>query len=659
MTPPSNHLRRWLVPALACLFFSILIGPRLGGPAYRYDAYAVDEFAELPVQVGGRIKPLDSVARVNLMLISDRQSVKPDQLPDYMTGTGSGLTAIEWFMDVAMRPERAADYRVFKITFPDDLGLAGLAADDTRHYSFNEIQPYLPQIVEAYENVDSEPQRRNAYERQVVKLHDSLVRYQQLMQSFHPVARLNDLDAFYSGFQESIAPGLEAFHAQQAGAEFDEAAFRTFMDYMIGFQALAGQAMLRIVPPGYADAFHEGDWANIGASLMESARTGRINPWVLAYGRLTVTYRQNDTESFIDTLTGLRSTFRERYADQVGRVHFEAGFNAFAPFLQSTALYILVFLITSVSWLRWPKTLGRLAFWLIVLTFLVHTFGLLARMYIQGRPPVTNLYASAIFVGWGSVLLCIVLEAIYRNGIGNAAGALIGFATLIVAHNLALASGDTLEMVRAVLDSNFWLATHVVVITKGYAAMFVAGALAIFFILKGVFSRSFHPREARRLESMIYGVICFAALFSLVGTILGGIWADQSWGRFWGWDPKENGALLIVLITAIILHVRWGRLVTARGVASLAIFGNIVTSWSWFGTNMLGVGLHSYGFIDKAFIALLAFWGSQILLIVVAALPFAWWRSEYGRAQAGRIRRRHLSRAGAPASSIIPASDTP
>ena len=93
---------------------------------------------------------------------------------------------------------------------------------------------------------------------------------------------------------------------------------------------------------------------------------------------------------------------------------------------------------------------------------------------------------------------------------------------------------------------------------------------------------------------MVYGIVCFATLFSFVGTVLGGIWADQSWGRFWGWDPKENGALIIVLWNALILHARWGGLVRQRGLICLAIFGNIVTSWSWFGTNMLGIGLHSY-----------------------------------------------------------------
>ena len=120
---------------------------------------------------------------------------------------------------------------------------------------------------------------------------------------------------------------------------------------------------------------------------------------------------------------------------------------------------------------------------------------------------------------------------------------------------------------------------------------------------------------------MIFGITCFSLFFSLVGTVLGGIWADQSWGRFWGWDAKENGALLIVIWNAIILHARWAGIAKVRGLSALAIFGNVVTAWSYFGTNMLGVGLHSYGFMDKAFVPLMAFIGSQVAIIGLAYLP--------------------------------------
>jgi ABC-type transport system involved in cytochrome c biogenesis permease subunit len=178
-----------------------------------------------------------------------------------------------------------------------------------------------------------------------------------------------------------------------------------------------------------------------------------------------------------------------------------------------------------------------------------------------------------------------------------------------------------MQMMQAVLDSNFWLATHVITITLGYSATFLAGAIAMVYLLARVLTSAVTPERERSMMRMVYGVACFALLLSFVGTVLGGIWADQSWGRFWGWDPKENGAALVVLINAIILHARWGGMIRARGIAALAVFGNIVTAWSWFGTNMLGVGLHAYGFMDSASMWLTIFVGTQLLLMISSLIP--------------------------------------
>jgi hypothetical protein len=188
-----------------------------------------------------------------------------------------------------------------------------------------------------------------------------------------------------------------------------------------------------------------------------------------------------------------------------------------------------------------------------------------------------------------------------------------------------------------------------VVITLGYASTFFAGLLAILYIILGVFtpqltqklnpasassvshkSKSAQPAKTeigKALGKMVYGVVCFATLFSFVGTVLGGIWADQSWGRFWGWDPKENGALLIVLWNAIILHARWGGIVRDRGIMNLAIVGNVATSFSWFGVNLLSIGLHSYGFTDTGAEYLFNFVLSQVVLLANGMLPLAAWAS--------------------------------
>ncbi len=629
------------MPASKRIFQALLFGVALivvlrGLLPESYDSsFDVAEFSELPVQVGGRIKPLDSVARNNLLILAGRQKV--------ITPEGETLTPIEWFMDLTMRPERADTYRVFKIEFPDDLGLVGLAEQGQRYYSFNDLQPHFREIQRLFNEIEEEPRKRTPYEKQIADLNNGLMLYHRLMHSLHPIGdgeRLDRLVDEYKSYMAIIPSGMEALRNQQTGGDYDAETLERFILFGDEYLKLSQTAELRVVPPP-PPVDPMDDWKNIGLELLDVMRGDALSPYVMGYASLTMAYRSGDAATFNETVTEMRQRFITDFPTHIDRVHFERVFNAFSPFYVTMQLYVLIFLAVCISWLRWPETLRGAAFWMLLLAFVIHTFGLVSRMYIQGRPPVTNLYSSAVFVGWGAVLLGVVIEKFYKNGTGAAMASLVGFCTLIVAHHLAM-SGDTLEMMRAVLDSNFWLATHVIVITFGYSAMFLAGALAIVLVVMGVFAKTFNRESARSLGGMVYGIICFGTLFSLVGTILGGIWADQSWGRFWGWDPKENGALMIVLIGAIYLHARWGGVARERGLAAIAIAGNIITAWSWFGTNLLGVGLHSYGFTEGGFFWLTLFVLSQLLLIALAFLPWRYWRSEFGREKHLRDRKRIL-----------------
>ena len=587
--------------------------------------FDLEAFAELPVQVGGRIKPLDSVARNTLLILSARQKVVTDE--------GVTLSPIEWFLDLTMRPERADTYPVFKIEFPDDLGLSGLVEQGQRYYSFNQLLPFSEELSRLHGEINPAPELRSPYEKQIADINNGLIRYHRVMHSLHPIGEAERLDRLvdeYQSYLATIKVGMVELRKQQAGEEFDAALLKRFITFADDYLKLSTTAHLRVVPPPPPVDPLE-DWKNIGLELLDVMKGDSLSPYVTSYASLTMAYRSGDAEQFNSEVNELRERFIADFPGDISRVQYERAFNALQPFYISMQLYVLIFLAVCISWLRWPKELAKAAFWVLVLAFLIHTFGLLSRMYIQGRPPVTNLYSSAVFVGWGAVLLGILIEKFFKNGIGAAMASLVGFCTLIIAHHLAM-TGDTLEMMRAVLDSNFWLATHVVIITFGYSAIFLAGALAILFVLLGVFSSRFSKDTARSLSAMVYGIICFGTLFSLVGTILGGIWADQSWGRFWGWDPKENGALMIVIMGAIYLHARWGGICKERGLMALAIWGNIITAWSWFGTNMLPVGLHSYGRMDSAYAWLIGFVILQLILTATALLPWRFWRSEFGQA---------------------------
>jgi ABC-type transport system involved in cytochrome c biogenesis permease subunit len=317
------------------------------------------------------------------------------------------------------------------------------------------------------------------------------------------------------------------------------------------------------------------------------------NGWSRSLPRIVGTTKWLSTGKSLST--GVCWTTNSRRSTRRASCPLESYFNYVSPFYLSLVLYVIGYVVATVGFLGRPKLFNRTAFAILAIALLIHTLGLIARIYISGRPPVTNLYSSALFIGWSCVVFGLVLELIFRIGIGNVVAALSGAAALLIAAFLGM-RGDTFTVLQAVLDTQFWLATHVVTITLGYAVTFLAGLLGIFYIFLGVLTRSLTAETSKMLARMIYGTICFAVFFSFIGTVLGGLWADDSWGRFWGWDPKENGALIIVLWSALMLHARWDGLVRERGFAVLAVFGNIVTSWSWFGVNELSVGLHSYGF---------------------------------------------------------------
>ena len=578
----------------------------------------LDGFAKLPVLAGGRVMPMDTLARLALSGMNHHGT--------YTTTAKEVEPPSQGLLDIVMMPEHADTAKLFEVSNQDILDLFG--SQDARgqfvSYSFNDLKPYFEEIEKQAASAGQvDPETRNPFQRGILKLRDSLRLYLQLKNTLE-AEDSPDFGKEIEAFEMVIGPGMQAVRDRDAGKPFDNQDFERILLFTQRYQNLSQAKYAFAIPSPQSPTENDG-WQHVSQALLSAIGRGQVPYPVLAYGGMISAYRGGDVAGFNNVVREYKDFLSKTIPQKLDRPNVEFLFNHAQPFLQAMTLYVIALVFALFSWLFWPKTLGKTAIILLVGAFLIHTVGLFVRMYLQGRPPVTNLYSSAIFVGWASVMLCILLERFYRNGIGSVCGAVIGFVTLLIAHNLQL-DGDSLEMLRAVLDTNGWLATHVVGEALGYSAMFLAGLIGTIYILRGLFTTSFDQSTSKALGRMMYGVVCFATLCSLVATILGGIWADQSWGRFWGWDPKENGALLIVLWNAIILHARWGGFARERGTAVMTVFGNIVTSLSWFGVNMLGVGLHSYGFMDQAFGPLLTFIVSQFVIIGLGCIPLRYWR---------------------------------
>jgi ABC-type transport system involved in cytochrome c biogenesis permease subunit len=596
-------------------------------PPKETPGFDLHDFGTLPVLAGGRVMPMDTLARVSLSEWNHHGT--------YTAADGKVEQPTQGLLDILMMPERSDTAKLFEVSNQEILDLFG--SQDVKgqfvSYSFNELKPFFSEIEkQAGLAEQSEAETRNPFQRGIIKLRENLRLYLQLKNTIQ-AEDSPDFGKEILAFSLVVKPGLNAVHDRDAGKPFNQDDFERILLFTERYKNLM-QAKYAYAIPNPQGAVENEGWQHISESLLSAIGTAQVPYAAAAYGRLISAYRASDVNGFNAIVREYQDYLSKTIPGKLNRPKFEFLFNHAQPFLQAMVLYVIVLVFALFSWLVWPKTLGRTAVILLVGAFLIHTLGLVTRMYLQGRPPVTNLYSSAIFVGWASVLLCIILERFYKNGIGSVCGAVIGFVTLLIAHNLQL-DGDTLEVLRAVLDTNGWLATHVVGEALGYSAMFLAGLIGIIYIFRGLLTTSFDENTSKTLGRMMYGVVCFATLFSLVATILGGIWADQSWGRFWGWDPKENGALLIVLWNAIILHARWGGFARDRGMALLTVFGNVITSLSWFGVNMLGVGLHSYGFMDRAFGPLIGFIVSQLAIIGLGSIPLKYWRGIRARQRPG------------------------
>src|SRR6185437_2942859 len=700
-------MKKWLpivvTGLMAAWFLSTLRPPR-------DKTFAFSQFGKLPVVFNGRVQPIDSLARNSLLQIREKEEANLEP--------GKGMSArlipaTEWLATLMMEPSAADQWPVFRVDNQELISLLKLPGKDLaqhhdgKHYSWNEIVPGLKALdaeTTRIGNEKTDASQRNAYERAAMKMRDKLWLYVQLKDTVQPsgqdlkteVATLQSvypagteaLPAFSSviddylkvlarnddgpnaasdpevvATQAAVEKFLATVKTTQAGKAYTKDELATVFQEIERLNPMINMNPPLVIPPQNAGA--PGDtWKGIGTTLMNDLRQARVNPFVNQYAAMASAFKAGDVAQFNQAVTDYRAALAPNFSRPLSKARWEVFFNQMQPFYAAMVIYVLAGVLALVYWIYMSETLRRTAVWLVGLALVIHTTGLLFRMALEGRPPVTNLYSSAIFIGWGACILGLVLEGFWKNSIGICVSSCVGFITLIIAHHLALA-GDTMEMMRAVLDTNFWLATHVVVVTLGYASTFVAGFLGILYIVMGFFTPNLtRPTSKTRaqltgvalagavktggsstrtsltvseaaqkgelhksLTKMIYGIVCFATLFSFVGTVLGGIWADQSWGRFWGWDPKENGALIIVLWNALILHLRWGGIIRERGLVNCAIFGNIVTSWSWFGVNMLGIGLHSYGFMEAAFWWLIAFVISQLALIGLGCMPLKFWKS--------------------------------
>ena len=307
----------------------------------------------------------------------------------------------------------------------------------------------------------------------------------------------------------------------------------------------------------------------------------------------------------------------ELFQHSLAKMDLEVLFNETQIFLWAASLYLLL-----GAALLYPELRNRMNRKIVSLLFIaplaLQIGGLAVRVYITRFAPITNMYGTMIWVALGINVFSFVLFALYGNRVISGLMLMASGIILFLAQSFPLILSPDLDPIVAVLRNNFWLSTHVTTITISYAAFSIAMLLGNITLVRALLGQDL-SKFVPEFEKHAYRAVQLGCFLLTVGIILGGIWADYSWGRFWGWDPKETWALIADLSFIALLHARYAG--WARGFIFLALtpVAYLMVLMAWYGVNfILAAGLHSYGFSSGGAMAVSIFVAIQLVILAAA-----------------------------------------
>jgi len=504
-------------------------------------------FCAWPVLHDGRVKTMESFARSNFFKITGETSL-------------NNITATEWLANTLFDPASSVSLPLIKIGRQDILDLP---AQDSKYYSMNDVMSAMnphQDLIMALETRD--PSMLSASQKELLTVYEAVSIYNQIIQSFSAVLPLSGQDKSY----------------------IDGGGVKAQRELIL--EGGRDNTLLKFIPNDNPSLPMVSLWQAIGLNIE--------TPHIDIIKNMASAWNDGDYKTWNDLSLKVRDDLQS-HNETSWALSLEHYYVTLNPMVWVMMLYILgsLFLINAkTSFLSVPT---------ITIGFIIHIGALLARSLILSRPPTGTLYETLLF---GAAIVMLVGLCIRKNQLFLVTCALSAAALLFVSRGFI--QGDSLNVLVAVLNTNFWLSTHVTCIIIGYA----------FCVMAAMVGHVYLYTNAIRIEKLMVPLALGALLFTSVGTLLGGIWADQSWGRFWGWDPKENGALLIVLWLIWILHGHISGDFQKRGFACALGLTNIMVALTWFGVNLLGVGLHSYGFISGIALGLGSFIVAQIIVMM-------------------------------------------
>ncbi|MCM0606538.1 MAG: cytochrome c biogenesis protein CcsA [Xanthomonadaceae bacterium] len=503
--------------------------------------------SEIPMQSGGRIKPLDSFARETVLYVTGSKSY-------------SGWRQIEMMFSWMSDPESWANEPLIKIQNEDVK--RQLMLDQTRNrYSANEL----------------------------IK-NQNLIQYAEGLSKRERGVNL--------GVTNAVKPNAR------------EQELKKILDRIGMFRTIVSGEALTLIPnrkPGKP-------WNSLATPDKESTVMRAI------FAEMISSYQKGDLDYFTKLAITGKSTIEKEilnWGDSSPKLlSIEALYYRTNPFFYAMVLY----LVAGLLWLVSTNKFATIGAWVGTLTaFALHAYGFTLRCIIAGRPPVSNMYESVIWVSFGVLLFAFILYFIQKQKLIPGVASVVAGLMLLAADASPAILDPNIHPLVPVLRSNYWLTIHVLTITLGYAGFALSLGIAnvtLFNYFREKALRASGVNFTARVDHlnlMTYRAMQFGVAFLAAGTILGGVWADYSWGRFWGWDPKEVWALIALLTYIAILHGRFAGWVGSFGFAIWTTVSFLSVIMAWYGVNfVLGVGLHSYGFSTGGGVGVIGFVITQL-----------------------------------------------
>jgi ABC-type transport system involved in cytochrome c biogenesis permease subunit len=605
-----------MLKTIICLFLALFMTVT----AHAQTNFPMEKFGELPILHEGRLKPLDSFTRYEILRFAKREN--PNDA-DYLT----------WLATALFDPVQSVTEKIFFIDDAVTRHRLGLEERRKPFYSYAELSEGLDktsaEVMDIIRNTETQP---NKDQQELLEVHENALQYKQILRSFSSILPLNitltdewrnkaglakDAPVTFTSLQK-INPDIEENIKRIIKRKGDDPAKYTLKEQelvALGLQiktlsdASGNNNLFRVIPTLNDELASPWEIINDGKGSPTAATHLKI------WSDLATAWQNKDAQSWVTAIDKIDNQF---FYDPPlnydgGRLWLEVIYNQLAPFEISLLIFSLSFVLSCIYFVNRSPLIYRCATITLYSALFIQLLGLVFRIYLMERPPVGTLYESILFVALIAPLVSLFVERHLKNGIGILSGAVAGTMLGLLALSMA-GEGDNMKVLGAVLNTRFWLTTHVLCITIGYGWCLLTSVLAHLVLLQKAFG-SINSTNEGKLIKIITTHGLFSLLFTIIGTILGGIWADQSWGRFWGWDPKENGALLIVLWLIWFIHGKItghiSQLVWLGGLAFLSV----IVAVAWIGVNLLGVGLHSYGFIDGVFWGLASFAIFELILI--------------------------------------------